>query len=477
MATPRAPSATDMRYVIRRNDGVPSIPAWTSAPSIVFDFGVASTYDLRNNLSAFIAGANGVWITSGTLPDGVTLDSDLYTIRYDGVGAIAGPVSVTFDVGLIGDADWHWRRSQFGERGSNATTDVLAWPSRRFETQQEAADGDWLGSGVTGGNPRMRWDSTVRPPNCAAGGSIKQTVLAADGSTSNTNWVIGFADTRTNLVKEFRDAGEKFYFQVRFKHEAAFLNQTWSGQGPKFFILAHSPAAGWGISEIRNNLANSKPWLTQVCQLIDKQNAFRMYHCNTGYAWGKTVDLTAGGGTSTDRRYFDYYDAGVTDPVNRYAPNNRSGSNYTGPTGSNPVPAAQTYPQIYPDEWMTVELEVQLGALSSSGAFCFGQTLNGGWSNCTIRMWVARENATPVLCNEITGVTIFREDNGGNGADVYSPNGLLAGGYGAAWLTAFETGGVGNRSVDVNRWASEIIVSSAPIPFPGVRTLPPRAGL
>lgn len=461
-----------------------SSPSWSQTPiNINFVNGVAGSFDLRPYLSNFTVGSHGVWIASGSLPSGVTLNTNLYQLDYDGLGAVTS-VSVTFDVGTIADADWYYRINRTG---------VRSWPTRRFDTQAEFD----LGRHKPAGQSTAYYDTTVK---VSGNGSLRQEILPTHWAESTADWDINFADVRTQAPFEYRQ-GDTFYLQFRKRYDLNFLNTRYTGtssagwaRGLKNFILQCSDPAGFfhGVGGISESPSSSNPGVELTGQMTDQAQALFLYHTNNGKDLAVNTNTSAAGlwtdsngvphrGTANDPRYYNMQDrgAGVTNPQQRYAPTRFGVSRDEGGagvrsispmthSGVNPVPPELVYFRLQPEEWMTFEIRVTLGATLGSGATFNGDTVTG-FQNSRVQFWGAREGQAPELLVDMTGC-ISRES--GSGAS--SPGSGLSDGFGKLWLTVFGTDMVGDAGRPVCRtWTDEIIVSTTPIPFPGVRTLPP----
>lgn len=474
-----------------------STPVWSSAPiTLTFVNGTSSQIDLRTYLTGFTAGVHGVWISSGSLPTGTTLNADLYHVDYDGIGAVVSPTAVTFDVGTISEADWYYRVSQPGVLRS--TTRSSPWPARRFASSAEWSEmlnPDHLGDALS------EWDSSVR--FSTGGGSVKQQIPKTSPQTSAGDLAISFGDVKNSELKEYR-AGETVWISVTKMYDANFLDQDMVGEGAKNWILSMTDKAGYYPQGGNGSLfaSSSAPYGTIVAQFTGKQNALYLYHTNTGIDICSAVNTTADGtwsdtlghthiGTSNDRKMYNAIDngAGVTRLQSRYHTKfglRESGAvvTLTSPSGSHPAAPEQHAFRLYPMEWVTWIMCIDIGTLSNSGTRSQGSLPDAdsafrpteGYLNSRIRMWGLRHgrDSDGIKLIDVSGITLTRYcgDDAAAAVGAWILSDDFAG-YGKIHLTNYFTDGVADAARNIAySWTGDLIVSTAAIPFPRTRTIP-----
>lgn len=104
MATPKAPSGIQMRFLVSRRDA--QVPVWSGTPAPSFSEGTAASY----SLVSFCADPSGGTLTFSSigtaLPSGVTINNSTRALDYDGVGAAASAAGVRLRAsGAGGTAD------------------------------------------------------------------------------------------------------------------------------------------------------------------------------------------------------------------------------------------------------------------------------------------------------------------------------------------------------------------------------------
>lgn len=219
--------------------------------------------------------------------------------------------------------------------------------------------GDYLANfGTTAGthgSPVI--DTVVR---CDGHGSLRFSKPGRTGSDASGSWFANFSPDLSVLPK----AGDEFFVQYRYRMNRSMFET-------EFITVGGKPQGGFKISDLTAG---------------DTPEGQHYYSSSSGKLVLQTYYQHR---FPIIYRYKNWVTNNLFDSLPPYdfnlQPRSAGVCHFTGMPAGTVVPAGCT--GLVPDEWMTHQLGVKLGALAADGY----------WDDCNVRLWLARENQPSVL--------------------------------------------------------------------------------
>lgn len=331
---------------------LPSVSFNSSPASVTTGSSATLTWSAGNATGCSASGAwSGSKATSGSFSTGALQSSSTYTLSCSGDGGTSSK-SVTVTVssaagGVDADADWLAR--------STAPGVVMA---TRFDSEADVSN--WI-AGTNGDH--LSWDQSRK---ASGNGSLRFAILKTDGASSG-NWARWLADDHREFLP-----GDTFYVQYR-QYVPAYLatHDFVGGGGWKQSIISRHAASMNGVSQQEPYGSNQLNEI--VIQNTNHRGIVQGYNRDTEGRFPPWEVAAGTGCSSSDFIFQNAVDRGPQS-VGTACENDRAryGGLYsyyqTKPSGYQegaPDPLSGGF-RYYPDEWLTIMIEVKLGQYGTS---------------------------------------------------------------------------------------------------------------